>query len=152
MNSKYLTIKQLDDQLHPWLTLQSRPGQGWVRTIRKALGMTGKQLANRLGVNRSRVVKIEEAEQKGAITLHTLSDVAKAMNCELVYALVPKESLQAILNQQIEKIVKQHMKRVSHSMWLENQATLSQFQDELANRLKEKLQRGSLKHLWEDEK
>lgn len=151
MSSKDLVIKQLDSQLQKWLTLQQRPRHGWVRTIRKALGMTGEQLAKRLGVSRSRVVKIEEAEQKDAVTLHTLREVARAMNCELFYALVPKKSLQAILNQQVEKIVKQHMQRVLHSMQLENQTTLIKFQEELANQFKEKLRRGALKHLWEDE-
>jgi ribosome-binding protein aMBF1 (putative translation factor) len=69
MKKQLLVLKQLDRQLDAWRQLrESAPKEGWVRTVRKALGMTTKQLAKRLKVNRSRVVKIEQAETDGALT------------------------------------------------------------------------------------
>lgn len=112
MKNNILILRQLDRQIEPLIAGNiKRPRHGWVRTIRKALGMTGLQLAKRLGVNRSRVVKIEEAELQDALTLCSLRNVANALNCELVYALVPKDSLQAIIKNQAKKVVKQRMQR-----------------------------------------
>ena len=75
------------------------PKQGWVRTIRKAIGMTIKQLASQLQVGLSRVVKIESSKPEGAITLKTLESVAEKMNCKLVYAFLPNTSLEQMIEQ-----------------------------------------------------
>ncbi len=53
--------------------------QGWVRTLRKTLSITINQFAKRLGVDPSRVVKIETAEIEDAVTLRTLQNVAQAL-------------------------------------------------------------------------
>ena len=75
------------------------PKQGWVRLIRKAIGMTIKQLASQLQVDPSRVVKIESSEPEGAITLKTLESVAEKMNCKLVYTFLPNTSLEQMIEQ-----------------------------------------------------
>lgn len=98
------------------------PPLGWIKYIRNALGMTTQQLAKRLKVNRRRVVKIEEAEIQDAITLKTLKEVAKAMNCILIYAIVPKTSINQILEEQARKFVKQHLTEIAHHMALESQS------------------------------
>lgn len=54
--------------------------------------MSSLQLANRLGLTRSRIVKLENAETHDAITLRTLREAAEALGCELVYAFVPKDN------------------------------------------------------------
>jgi predicted DNA-binding mobile mystery protein A len=99
MKSRLLALKQLDRQLKPWLQIRAnfQPRQGWVSRIRKALGMTLPQLAQRLGVTRSRVVKIQQAEISNALTLRTLKETANALDCDLVYALIPRKPLQALL-------------------------------------------------------
>lgn len=149
--SKNLALKQLDRQFKAWSVLNvAIPKQGWVRTLRKALGMTGQQLANRLGVTRSRVVRLEEDEPRGAVTLKTLNEVAEALNCHLVYCFVPKDSLQNILRTQASKIAHQRMKRVTHTMQLENQSLGIEEQEELETELVEELLKKSLKHLWEE--
>ena len=33
------------------------PAEGWIRTVRKALGMSGAQLAKRMGVTRARIAQ-----------------------------------------------------------------------------------------------
>lgn len=147
-----LVIKQLDRQFEGWNVKQvSRPRPGWIRTIRKALGLTGEQLAKRLGVVRTRIVRMEVDEQRGAITLKTLEDVANALNCKLVYALVPNESLQKTLYNQAEKKANNSLNRISHSMQLENQGISAESQEELKKELIDSLLQGAYKHLWEDE-
>jgi predicted DNA-binding mobile mystery protein A len=107
MNDRKLVLKQLDRILQEWRAVCSKyaaPRVGWVRTTRKALGMTTHQLAKRLGLARARIKQIESAEPKGAVTLHALQEVAAAMDCELVYAIVPKTSLEKILEERAKLI------------------------------------------------
>jgi predicted DNA-binding mobile mystery protein A len=152
MKQRDLIIKQLDQQLAGWKAISKyhRPKRGWVRTIRKALGMTGKQLAKKLQVNRSRIAKIEASEQFGAVTLRTLQETADALNCELVYALIPRESLQAILQKQAKKVAKQQIQRVTHTMKLEDQGINLKSQEELEQEYIQLLLSGALKYLWEE--
>lgn len=152
MKRKDLVLRQLDRQLESCNTKQlARPKEGWIRTIRKALGMTGEQLAKRLGVGRSRILRIELDEQKDALTLRTLRETAEALNCELVYAIMPKKSLQSILHTQATKKAKDSLRRVSHSMKLEDQGVDQNLQQELEKELIESLLNGPLRHLWEEE-
>ena len=139
MNAHELTLKQLDKGLESWKTaniVAPRPKAGWVRTIRKALGMKISQLASRLEVNKSRVIKIEMAETLDAVTLGTLREVASALECELVYAFVPKISLKNILMDRSKKIAKKRIQRVSQSMALENQSVSKSFEEELLDEYK----------------
>lgn len=55
-----------------------------------------------MGIAQSRACKIERAEVEGSIRLQTLGRVAEALNCRLVYALVPDESLEHIVRFQAE--------------------------------------------------
>ena len=55
-------------------------------------------------------------------SLSTLRRVAEAMNCTLVYALVPNDSLESIVRDQAHKVARRHLKSVEHSMMLENQS------------------------------
>lgn len=68
----------------------SQPPEGWVRTVRKALGMSGAQLARRLGVTRALVSQTEKNELNGSITVKNLQQMAEAMGCRFVYAIVPE--------------------------------------------------------------
>jgi predicted DNA-binding mobile mystery protein A len=51
-------------------------------------------LAERLGVSGAAVNKLERAELHGGITINKLSEVAGALDCTLVYALVPNSTLE----------------------------------------------------------
>lgn len=134
MNVREVLLKQLDLKLAIWRQANQeapRPKQGWVRTIRKALGMTIAQLAKRLAVDPSRVVAIEMAEPKDAITIKSLREVADAMECEFIYALVPRKSLHSMLKGRARNIAKKRVQRISHSMALEDQAVFKDAQEEI---------------------
>ena len=62
------------------------PAEGWIRTARKALGMSAAQLARRLGKTRALVSNTEKAELDGGVTLRTMQSIAEAANCRFVYA------------------------------------------------------------------
>ncbi len=105
-----------EDRFHP-------PPKGWIRAIRDAIGMTGGQLASRLGVRPQTIDAIEKSEAAGSIQLNTLRRAAEALDCTLVYALVPRTSLDSTVNQRARKIAIRDLQRVAHTMKLEGQAT-----------------------------
>ena len=74
----------------------SVPVRGWIKAIRAGLGMSSEQLAKRLGVRQPSVVSLEQSEAKGTIALATLRRVAEALDCTLVYALVPKATYRVV--------------------------------------------------------
>jgi predicted DNA-binding mobile mystery protein A len=67
-----------------------RPPGGWLRTIRQSLKLTLPELAKKLGITKSTLIGFELREADDSITLATLKRVAEAMDCKLVYAIVPK--------------------------------------------------------------
>ncbi len=99
-----------------------RPGKGWIRAIRDALGMTAEQLGERM------------SEADDAIQLKTLRRAAEALGCELVYALVPKDSLEATYNRAARIVARRELGQVSHSMALEDQAVDDEEDDERLRR------------------
>jgi len=101
------------------------PARGWVRAIRQALGMTGYQLANRMGVKQPSINALERSEAKGSIELATLRRAAAALDCELVYALVPNRSLESKVHERARDFVLRRLEPVEHSMLLEDQEVAS---------------------------
>ncbi len=99
----------------------SRPPAGWIRTIREALGMTTQQMAKRLGVIQQRISALEKAEAHGGLKLQTLHDAAAALNCRLVYFLVPEEPIETMLEKRARIIAEKRIARSAHSMDLEAQ-------------------------------
>ena len=154
MQSKHRRImrEQLDktfEKLNSLRWLQP-PVKGWLRSIREALGMSGKQLGERIGVSQPRVVQMEKDELSGALTLKTLRQVAKAMDCMLVYALVPRTSLEETMRHQAKKVAEQRLSRTSHSMLLEDQQVSNDELKKMLNAKVEDLVREMPKNFWSD--
>jgi predicted DNA-binding mobile mystery protein A len=115
---------RLDSRLAPLrkqLAQMTVPRGGWAKAIRLALGMTVEDLANRLGVTRSVVSRLEASEQKQTIQLDSLRRVAAAMDCDLVYALVPRQPLQGMVDQQRARAAKELDAKTRTHMRLEGQ-------------------------------
>lgn len=97
------------------------PVRGWVKAIRQALGMTTAQLAKRMGVKQPSVVALEQSEVKGTIELATLRRAAEALDCTLVYALIPNKPLEATVRARARALARRRQGAVEHSMLLEDQ-------------------------------
>ncbi|WP_089138961.1 helix-turn-helix domain-containing protein [Vibrio rumoiensis] len=69
---KSIAIKQLKEKVNSLigLRLPTMPKQGWVRTIREALDMSGAQLGARLGISRNKISILERKEADGSITIN----------------------------------------------------------------------------------
>lgn len=97
------------------------PSKGWIRAVRDALGMSLRQLGDRLGLTPQAVNYLEESEAKGTIQLKTIRRAAEALDCVVIYALVPKTNLTDIVDRRAREIALRALGRVSHSMALEDQ-------------------------------
>ena len=117
-----LIRQQLELQLDQWRALPPRPREGWIKSIRKALGMPASVLARRLQVRSGTLTNLEKAERQGTISLRSLREAASALDCELVYAVVPRTSLDAMLEQRALQVVTSHMRRTTRTMQLEDQS------------------------------
>ncbi|MCW9057895.1 MAG: mobile mystery protein A [Gammaproteobacteria bacterium] len=143
--------RQLDKRLNSWRELhnQVRPPRGWIKAIREALGMTAAQLAERLGVSQPRVFTMEKAEATGAITLDSLERAANALDCQLVYALVPRKPLDQLVRERAEIKAKQRLKSASHTMVLEAQGVdAADEREQFEHLVRQLIEKGGSK-LWE---
>lgn len=114
---------QVEGELAKWrrAALPSPPPAGWIQTIREALGMTATALAQRLAMTGAGVRKIESSEAHERISLATLRKVAAALDCDLRYALVPRQPLDDKLMARARSVLAEQMGPVAHSMALEDQ-------------------------------
>ena len=102
---------------------EPRPQRGWLRAIREGLGLTLDNVGKKLGQSRRRIQEFEDAEAKDRITLHSLRRVAAAMDCDLVYAIVPKSgTITELAERRARAEAAEDVRDVEHTMALENQA------------------------------
>lgn len=118
-----LRLRQVESELAKWrhTPLPSRPSVGWIQTIREALGMTATALGSRMGMTSAGLRGIEASEADERVTLATLRKVAEALDCDLRYALVPRQPLDEKLLARAKSVVAEQMGPVAHSMALEDQ-------------------------------
>lgn len=147
-----LKMHQLDAALSRWRAadLPPRPPSGWLNSIRGALGMTATQLANRLGVATSTITRLETSEADDTVSLGTLRRAAAALDCELHYALVPRNTLANTLETRATTLAHQQMSAISHTMALEAQSTSPETIEAHTRALADSLLKGSRRALWRE--
>lgn len=145
--------EQIQTDLNDLNTLakKPRPKEGWIETIRKTLGMTGQQLAKRIGYKQSNLAALEKREKTGKVTLEALEQAANAMDCRCVYFFIPNKPIDQILEDQARLIAKKRLRSIGHSMELEQQGLTPQQKKQQEDDLIQELLHGSPRHLWEDE-
>jgi len=151
INTKTLARNQLDKRFQELAVLKTiqRPVRGWVRAIRDALGMSGAQLGRRLGMTQQGVAELEKSEVSGAVSIKTMQKAAEALDCMFVYALVPRESLEATVTEQARKLAQREQAYASHSMALEDQLPPADEQRAALDAAVAELVRDMPKSLWD---
>jgi predicted DNA-binding mobile mystery protein A len=119
-----LRIRQLDEALRGFQNLERKnaPQGGWIKEIRTALGMRNSQLAKRIGQSITSAAAFQRNEERGAITLNSLRRAGDALNCDVVYALVPRESIARTLDDRLKQKAAEKVGRVGRTMALEAQS------------------------------
>jgi len=127
------------------------PNDGWIASVRKALGMSGAQLATRLGLSRGRISQAEKSEVDGATTLRTMQDMAEAMGCKFVYAILPETgSIANILKDQARKKATALVETTGTHMALEKQALSPEKTQEEIKRLMAEFLQNPKSDLWNE--
>lgn len=154
MRAKYkkLTTKQLDEAVSGLKPLKAVavPPKGWVRAIRDAMGMSARQLAKRMGVQQQRIVRIEQDEKQGRVTLKTMQSVAEALDCEFVYGFVPKESLEHAIRNQARRVAAKRMSRSNQMMRLEAQELKPDEKKQVLDELADEIFNEMPRNLWDE--
>jgi predicted DNA-binding mobile mystery protein A len=149
MEDRTFARKSLDARLEEWRRLDpARPHRGWLRAVREALGMTLKDVARQMGVTPATAAGFEKREADDTITLASLRRVAEAMNCRLVYAVVPEASLRETVRDRAARIVDERLARVGHTMRLENQSVPTADVADERERMIDDLLRDEPRSLW----
>jgi len=78
-------------------------------------------MAQRLGVSQPSVIALEQSEAHGAISLKTLRRAAEALDCTLVYALIPNKPLETTVRDRARAFASRRRRFIQHSMLLEDQ-------------------------------
>jgi predicted DNA-binding mobile mystery protein A len=141
--------RQLDKRLTPFRNLSARPPKGWIKAIRESLAMSTRQFAKRLGISQPAATELENNESSGAITLGSLERAARALDCELVYALVPRKSLEALATERAEKVARSQLQSTSHTMSLEAQSVDPADEYEQVKQLARRLLEQPRSKLWD---
>ncbi len=115
------------------------PHEGWIRTLRKTLGMTTSQLAKRLNVQQSRVCEIERGEIHHQLTLKTLRNVAKALGCRFEYAFIPEQPVEFLLKEKALSVARKKVEYVSSDVIFEGESLSDEEKEEQIKQLAEEL-------------
>jgi predicted DNA-binding mobile mystery protein A len=128
-----------------------KPTEGWIRTARKALGMSGAQLAKRMGGSRAQVSHFEKREATGNLTIKTLERAAAAMGCRFVYAIVPEATVADLISKRARERAEQIVSRTNQHMALEAQSLSKEKVNSETAILHQELMREMPADLWNDE-
>ncbi|GAB57021.1 transcriptional regulator, XRE family [Glaciecola punicea ACAM 611] len=132
--------------------LPTTPTEGWIRSIRKALDMSGAQLASKLNLSRNRISVLERREVDGDITIKQLTEIAHQLGCDLTYALVPKKDINQALEERAEQLAKMRLATNSQNMLLESQSLTPQKKAFLIEELKKEFLQAGGRALWKTNK
>lgn len=147
---KKVIRQQLDHRIEPLKNFadQGVPAQGWIKTLREALGLSARQLGEKAGLDQSRVSRLESAETDGSLKLSSLQKIAKGLNMRFVYGFVPEESLEKTVRMQAEKIASKRLKMLNQTMRMEEQKLSDEEQKKTLEDMIEKILVDQPKDFW----
>lgn len=149
---KNLMQKQMDELLKAFATgkQSAQLSVAWIQSCRLALGMSLRQLAERIGVSAPALNDFEKRELADTISIATLKKAAAAMDMELVYYFKPKDgSLKAIIEKQALKKANEILVQSNQVMKLEDQEASKSSQDRELERLAKDIRNKLPWSLWD---
>ena len=126
------------------------PSKGWIRAIRNALGMSGRQLADRVGVTKQQIAMVEKQELAGTPSLKTMRRIAERLDCVFVYGFVPRTSLEDTVGRQAKRLAAKRLDRAAQTMSLENQSLKARDNETILAEMTQELRDKPPANLWDD--
>ncbi|MBK6604635.1 MAG: mobile mystery protein A [Leptospiraceae bacterium] len=147
-----LILTQINKRFSKWENLKTLeiPSEGWIHSIRVAIGMNLRQLGKRLGITPQSAKELEKREKSGSLTLRGLQEVANALNLKLVYILLPNQkTLKEIIEERSLVLAQEIVLRTSQSMKLENQKVSKERIQVAIKEKAEEIQKEMPSYLWD---
>ncbi|HBR14819.1 MAG TPA: mobile mystery protein A [Candidatus Omnitrophica bacterium] len=143
--------EQLDRKLESLkdFATSGMPKQGWIRTIRDAVGLSARQLGEKAGIDQSRISRLENAEKDGSLKLSSLQKIAQGLNMRFVYGFVAEDSLEQMVRAQAKKIALKRLKQLNATMRLEKQGIPEEEQQKVLGDMVEKILIDQPKDFWD---
>ena len=152
MKKQRLILEQTDAKISQLMKAENLviPSFGWVYSIRQALGMSMRQLGDKMGITPQSVKEIEEREKNGTVTVKVLRQFGQALDLKLIYGFIPSDgSLERIIERRAFELAAEIVNRTSISMRLEDQENKP---DRLQKAVRDKADELKLqmpKYLWD---
>lgn len=140
--------QQLDRRLTE-LQLPNIPHNGWIRTIRKSLGMSQEQLAKKLNITKQALSRIEKAEKNRTVSVSTLYRIAEVLGCEVKIIFTPKKSFEEYIKEKATNVARNIVGMTNKHMHIENQDTNEDFQDKRIMELALEMIKSGDKRIWD---
>ena len=142
---------QIIDSTVRQLSSLKKPCEGWLTVLRKALGMSGSQVAALADVSRNAIYQAEGNEREGAITINQMQKIAEAMGGRFVYAVIPKNGcVDNLIRVQAQHKAEARILRASAHMVLEKQALKRTQMEKRIKELADELIRDMPSDFWEN--
>ena len=152
MKKQKLILDQVDRKIREIKLHETfiMPEEGWIYSIRHALGMSLRQLGKKLKITAQSVKEIEIRERNGTVSLNVLRQVGSSLDMKLIYVFIPRSgSLEKMIEKRALEIASEIVQRTSASMTLEDQGNSER---RLRNAIFEKAtekQREMPRYLWD---
>lgn len=152
MNKQKILIEQLDKKINTYSRLSDvvSPTAGWIHSIRTAIGMSLRQLAERLNITSQSVKEIEERENSGTVSLNVLKQVGEMLNMKFVYGFIPQSgTIAQMIEERALELAEEIVIRTSNTMQLEDQENTDERIKKAIQEKKEELMRKMPRYLWD---
>lgn len=151
MNRQKLVLEQLNTKIAKFNKLVdiSIPHNGWIYSIRTALHMSLRQLAEHLNITTQSVKEIEEREHLGSISIRVLRQAGEALNMKLVYGFIPQSgTLEKMIEDRAKELAREIVLRTSNTMQLEDQENTEERIEKAIQEKTEEIIQKMPRYLW----
>jgi len=141
-----LAMKQIERRLENLRSIakDTNVRTGWIAYMRQAMSMTLSSLAKATGLSPATVQQIEKREKAGKVTIETMKKIAAAMECEFVYALIPKQALGDFLKKKATAKATRIIREADVHMTLEDQRVSEDIKERIDRIAEDLLAKGDI--------
>jgi predicted DNA-binding mobile mystery protein A len=118
--------------------------EGWIKYMRTALGLTLEELAKLLSLTKASVAQAERREVGGEVSMSTLKKMAEAMDCDLVYAFVPRKDMKTFIHDKAYEKARKALGTADLHMKLENQKVEGDENERIERLAKKFIEKGDI--------